>query len=75
MTGLKKIPAFPRDPRFLMGVELLSIYLSIQIALPAALAVFPQNYEISVDKLEPKFQGLVDSNGNKVLSVFGNKGL
>jgi len=48
---------------------------SIATALPAAIAVFPQEMKISTSVLEAEFQGAVDASGKKVEYVLCNKGL
>lgn len=55
--------------------EGLVIIVCMGVALPCALAMLPQEMEIPVSSLEPKFQKLVDSAGKPILSVFANKGL
>ena len=42
MAGLKRSTRIQKSPRLRLGIELAVIYLSLQAALPAALAVFPQ---------------------------------
>ena len=42
MAGLKSARMAPTNPRLLLPLELSIIYASLQAALPAALAVFPQ---------------------------------
>ena len=65
----------PSSPRGKMLLELGIIYLSLQAALPAALAVFPQRTEFDVHKLEPQFRGLSDRFGKPITKVYANKGL
>jgi tricarboxylate carrier len=45
------------------------------IALPFALAVFPQYQAISVDKLEPHLKGKKDKDGNEIQTVYFNRGI
>jgi len=75
MSGLKRGNMFPSGPKAALAAELAIIYASLQAALPAALAVFPQKAKISVDKLEPKFQHLWDKKGRKTEYLYANKGL
>ena len=58
-----------------MLTELGVIYVSLQAAMPAALAVFPQTATFSVQDLEPEFHNLVDENGNPITELYSNKGL
>jgi len=51
------------------------IYISLQGALPAALAVFPQTIELGAKDVEPQFQGLKDSRGQPIDTFYCNKGL
>jgi hypothetical protein len=51
------------------------IYLSLQGALPAALAVFPQTIELEAANLEEPFRNLKDSKGQPITKMFSNKGL
>ncbi len=44
-------------------------------AISPALAVFPQKDSLSVDKLEPEFKNLVDSQNRPVKLLWFNKGL
>jgi tricarboxylate carrier len=45
------------------------------VALPFALAVFPQYQAISVDKLEPHLKGKKDKDGNEIQTVYFNRGI
>lgn len=51
------------------------ISLTSFAVLPFALAIFPQKKQLSVDKLEPEFQNLVDEKGNKIEKVWFNRGM
>lgn len=55
--------------------ELVLITVCISGMLPVALSILPTTMEISVSNLEPQFQGLKDSKGNPVTTVYANKGL
>jgi len=44
-------------------------------ALPAAVAIFPQQAEISSLKLEPTFHNLRDKDGKPITTLFYNRGL
>lgn len=75
MLSLKSVRLAPRGPTGLLMLELGIIYASLQAALPAALAVFPQTASFPVEELEPQFRGLVDAQGRAVTTLFANKGL
>ena len=51
------------------------IFTTSLVALPFALAVFPQRREMPVSKLESKFHGLKDSNGLEITSLEFNRGI
>jgi tricarboxylate carrier len=69
--------------RFLMGkpkaVEIFTniglIFATSLVALPFALAVFPQRRELPVEKLEEKFHDLKDKYGNQITSLQFNRGI
>lgn len=55
--------------------ELLVIIGCISVALPAVLAILPQEMTVPVDGLEPQFQGLKDKAGKPITTAVVNKGL
>ena len=70
--GLKVIKLFPQKSKSLaMVIELFIIYASLQMALPAALALYPQKFELSVEKLEPGLRTKLQ----QYKIVYANKGL
>ncbi len=76
MNTLKsKSPAFARTRVLHIPMELLSIAVSLTFGVPFAISLFQSNMEVSVDRLEPKFRGLTDKNGEPITTVFFNKGL
>lgn len=75
MTGLGRLNLLPASARMKMMVEIGIIFASLQGALPAALAVFPQTIKFKVEDLESKFSDARDENGNKIQYLYGNKGL
>jgi len=58
-----------------MFAELIVITACISCALPCALAILPQEMELSTDVLEAEYQNLLDSHGRSIATVFANKGL
>ena len=62
-------------PRVLMFTELTVITASLMLALPAAIAIFPQQLELDAAGLEEEFQQMVDAQGRKIERVYCNKGL
>lgn len=75
MNGLKKLKFAPKSRSGLLLLELGLIYTSLQLALPAALAVFPQVATFDVKDLEVEFHNLVDKSGDHIKYVHANKGL
>ena len=70
--GLKLIKLFPNKYKSAaLMVELFIIYISLQLGLPAALALYPQVFEIQVNKLEPELRVRLAHN----TAVYANKGL
>lgn len=51
------------------------IFTTSLVALPFALAVFPQRRVLDVAKLEDKFQGLKDKNGVEIRELEFNRGI
>jgi hypothetical protein len=47
----------------------------LQVGLPCAIAIFPQEMSIATSELEGEFQVLKDTSGRPVTHVFCNKGL
>ena len=75
MNTLKKNPAFARTRVLHIPMELLSIAVSLTFGVPFAISLFQSNMEVSVDRLESKYQNLRDANGEPIKTVFFNKGL
>ncbi|GMM30048.1 Fsf1 protein [Martiniozyma asiatica (nom. inval.)] len=57
------------------AVNLGVIFATSLVALPFALAVFPQKEIVNVNKLEEKFHGLKDKNGAEINKVWFNRGI
>eukprot|EP01038_Epipyxis_sp_PR26KG_P008695 gene8695-11749_t len=75
MFGLGKIKLLPKNRQVALLLELGIIYLSLQAALPAALAVYPQTAKFRVTDLEKDFHGLKDKKGELLEYLYANKGL
>ncbi|ODV86219.1 hypothetical protein CANARDRAFT_196908 [[Candida] arabinofermentans NRRL YB-2248] len=62
-----------------LGVQTVAniglIFTTSLVALPFALAIFPQRREVNVSKLEKQFQGLKDKDGNEITTVQFNRGI
>lgn len=57
------------------AVNMGLIFATSLVALPFALAVFPQRRSIHTLKLEPQFHGLKDQTGNPITEVEFNRGI
>ena len=55
--------------------QLVWVCIALQIALPAALATFPQESTYDVTTLEPQFHHLLDTNHRPIKYLYANKGL
>ena len=65
----------PLGPLAAAAAETCFVAGSIAVALPAAIAAFPQEMKIETSALEPEFQKAVDGKGNPISYVLCNKGL
>ena len=68
-------PILPRGGLWNLGLVLGSIYASLSLAVPAALALTPQRLHLSAGWLEPRFRGLTRRSGTPVERLHFNKGL
>lgn len=75
MSALDRVKFFRNNPKMKIPLNLALIGGIFLTSLPAATALFPQQSEISVDKLEPQFQNLKTTSGAPIRTVFYNKGL
>lgn len=75
MSAANKVSAIRSNRPVAIFVELLAITACMAVGLPAAIAIFPQEVELSTSKLEDRFQNLLDSDGNLLTTVLINKGL
>eukprot|EP00746_Dinoflagellata_sp_MGD_P155308 gnl/MRDRNA2_/MRDRNA2_85299_c0_seq2.p1 gnl/MRDRNA2_/MRDRNA2_85299_c0~~gnl/MRDRNA2_/MRDRNA2_85299_c0_seq2.p1 ORF type:complete len:382 (+),score=77.43 gnl/MRDRNA2_/MRDRNA2_85299_c0_seq2:88-1233(+) len=58
-----------------LAAELALVITAYVGVMPACLAVLPPTMEIDVKDLEPEFHNLTDSKGQKITTVYANKGL
>jgi hypothetical protein len=70
-----KVNLLPKSFVGLTTFRLTFIYIALQAALPAALAVFPQTITYKVEELEEPFRHLIDANGKPITTLYSNKGL
>lgn len=68
-------PLMARSVVARMGVELSIIAVFLQLALPFAVAVFPQRGAIAAESLEPQFRGRKAPDGSVITTYYYNKGL
>jgi hypothetical protein len=73
MQAVDRLVRLP--PRIRAGVQLTVIVGCVSGALPAAIALFPQEATISVDKLEPEFRTLTSSADAPIRTLTFNKGV
>ena len=75
MAGLQKaIPALFRSTRVGMATTVAVSGITCMVAVPPALALFPQYDSIS-NQLEDEFHDMRDTNGKSIKRVYFNKGL
>jgi hypothetical protein len=72
---LNKTSFMAKNPIMAIPANLTLLAACLYMGLPPAIALFPQIGSISVSKLEPEFQGLVDSKGKPITTLYYNKGL
>ncbi|CAM9450950.1 unnamed protein product [Pylaiella littoralis] len=75
MSRLEKLRVVSSSPRLRMACETAVVTTCLLGAVSPALAFFPQRDSLSVDTLESKFSGLVDSAGRPITRIWYNKGL
>ena len=75
MDRLARYDWFKSRPHLNIPVQLLTISASLMIALPLAIALFPQTASLSVNDAEKQFEGLKRTNGEPVQRLFFNRGL
>lgn len=66
---------FNRFPRSRLPFEAAVCVCAFMVGLPAAVSLFPQEGEMDVSSLEPRFSGLVGADGEPITSLRYNKGL
>jgi hypothetical protein len=73
MQAVDKAVKLP--PRVRSAVEFTVVVGCVAGALPAAIAVFPQEASISVEKLEPEFRKLTTASNAPIHTLTFNKGV
>jgi len=72
---LQQMEWLKRRPRLTLPVNLALILGVSLVALPCAIAAFPQRQRIHVSQLEPEFQGREKRDGDKIEYVWFNRGV
>jgi len=75
VAGFKSANIWPKNPRVAFVANLAVTTAALSLALPGAIALFPQRMEVPATDLEPKFHNLTDHDGNKINTIYFNKGL
>jgi sideroflexin-5 len=65
----------PKNKFLKMGLEMMIFFVWLGFGPPLSCGVFEQTTKTHVDKLEPEFHNLKDSNGNFIKELWYNKGL
>ncbi|KAF1334752.1 hypothetical protein FI667_g1677, partial [Globisporangium splendens] len=73
--GLKKAKLMPKAKYPRLATELTVLTLCLWGALPAAVALFPQNGTIAAIDVEEQFRNLTDKQGNRIEKFTYNKGI
>ena len=72
---LEKRSMIPKQKGLKLLLESVVLFASMMYSVPIAVSLFPQNCSTSVDVLEPEFHNLKDDAGNKISTLYYNKGL
>ncbi|KAJ3299067.1 hypothetical protein HDU79_000026 [Rhizoclosmatium sp. JEL0117] len=75
MSQLEKTKFLKANPRLHAPLNLLTICGSLMAALPCAVALYPQIAEVPVEKLEPQFRQLRGNDGERIKTLYFNRGL
>ncbi|KAJ3237087.1 hypothetical protein HDU81_009967 [Chytriomyces hyalinus] len=75
MGQLERTKFLKSNPKLHMPLNLLTICGSLLAALPCAIALFPQIAEVDVNQLEPRFRNLTANNGDRIKTLYFNRGL
>ncbi|EQC34559.1 hypothetical protein SDRG_07884 [Saprolegnia diclina VS20] len=75
LEAMKKVNALPKNRIGRVVTEISVVTLCIWGAFPAAIALFPQYGTIAATELEPQYQHLINSKGERVTHFTYNKGI
>jgi hypothetical protein len=75
MSSLSSLPIMASGGAIAVATEVGLVGAALAIGLPLAIAVFPQETQISAAALEAEFQQLQTDSGAAVEYVLCNKGL
>jgi len=72
---LQKTTFLQKRPHLLVPTNLVLIVAALYTTLPCAIALFPQEVPMKPEQLEERFQNLTDEKGNKIDTLYFNRGL
>jgi Sideroflexins len=75
MFLLDKVGMIPKSRVPKTILELAVISMSLYVALPLSVSLFPPRGEIAADQIEPEFREMRNSRGDLVTKFYYNKGL
>jgi len=75
MSFYDRLSIASNKPKWRPFVQVPVITACLWMALPLAIALFPQQSSIHVEKLEEKFKNMKDKEGKKIERFYFNKGL
>ena len=75
MARLEKTKFMQKRPYLSIPMNLLTVSVSLLVALPFAIALFPSQASLPVHKLEKDFHNVKKRDGTPIERVFFNKGL
>jgi hypothetical protein len=75
MFLLDSVGLIPKSRAPKTVLELTVIALSLYVALPLSVSLFPQRGEIDANEIEPEFREMRNSKGQLITRYYYNKGL
>jgi hypothetical protein len=73
--GLERMGMYPKRFGLSVAVQLSAIFVELYLAVPFAIAMYPQYATIGADKLEPEIQAWKNKSGKQIDYFMYNKGL
>lgn len=75
MAPLERTSLFKRSPVLSICAQLSLIFATLVTAVPMSIAMFPQRFEISTGRLEPRFHAMRSPDGAPIKHLYYNRGL